>query len=118
MRLLEDWSAPEVTPYFESRMAALLREEQQRPRAGVIERVRSWMLLTNLHMKPMAGVAALGLLLAIGGGAYVDLTQSQPAPVPQASATVRDLQSLDDNAQIFQQMNSLDAGDSDSGNSL
>jgi hypothetical protein len=70
-------------------------------------------------MKPMAGAAALGLLLAIGGGAYVDLIQNQPVPaVPQASATVRDLQSLDDNAQVFQQMNSLDAGDNDGGNSL
>jgi hypothetical protein len=117
MALLEHWDAPEVSPYFASRMTALLREEQQRPRAGLVERMRSWLLLTNLHMKPMAGAAALGLLLAIGGGAYIDLTQNQPAP--QASATVRDLQSLDDNAQVFQQMNSLDAGDSDSGgNSL
>jgi predicted anti-sigma-YlaC factor YlaD len=117
--LLDSWEAPEMSPYFGSRMSALLREEQQSPRAGVVERVRSWLLLSNLHMKPMAGAAALGLLLAIGGGAYLDLSQSQPAaPVPQASATVRDLQSLDDNAQVFQQMSSLDAGDNDGGNSL
>jgi len=117
--LLESWQAPEISPYFGSRMSALLREEQQSPRASLVERLRAWLLLSNLHMKPMAGAAALGLLLAIGGGAYVDLIQNQPVPaVPQASATVRDLQSLDDNAQVFQQMNSLDAGDNDGGNSL
>jgi predicted anti-sigma-YlaC factor YlaD len=118
--LLESWAAPEVSPYFGSRMSALLREAQQSPRTSLVERLRSWMLLSNLHIKPMAGAAALGLLLAIGGGAYVDLTQNQPtpAPVPQASATVRDLQSLNDNAQVFQQMSSLDSGDNDGGNSL
>ncbi len=117
-QLLDSWDAPELTPYFHSRMSALLREEQQRSRPNLVERMRSWFLLTNLNMKPMAGAAALGLLLAIGGGAYLDLTQNQPAPLPQASATIRDLQSLDENAQVFQQMNQLDAGDNDSGNSL
>lgn len=118
LQLLDSWDAPELSPYFASRMSALLREEQQRPPANLVERMRSWLLLSNLHMKSMAGAAALGLLLAIGGGAYIDLTQNQPAPVPQASATIRDLQSLDENAQVFQQMNQLDAGDKDSGNSL
>lgn len=119
IELLDHWGAPELSPYFSSRMTALLREEQARPRAGMWERLRSWVLLSNLHMKPMAGAAALGVLLAIGGGAYLDLNQSQPTPpIPQASATVRDLQSLDENAQVFQQMSSLDAGDGDSGSSL
>jgi hypothetical protein len=118
MRLLDGWQAPAVSPYFDSRMTALLREEQGRRRSTLVERMRSWVLLSNLHMKPLAGAAALGVLLAIGGGTYLDLTQNQPAPVPQASATVRDLQSLDENAQVFQQMSSLDSGDNDSGNSL
>ncbi len=122
IELLGDWAAPEVSPYFHSRMTALLREEQARPRASLLERMRSWLLLTNLHMKPVAGVAALGVLLAIGGGAYLDLSQNQPAPAPQASAIVRDLQSLDENAQVFQQMSTLDAGDDagsgDAGSSL
>ena len=114
--LLDHWEAPEISPYFDSRMTALLREEQQRPRASLIERMRGWVLLSNLHMKPMVGAAALGVLLAIGGGTYLDLTMNQPTPASQqTSATVRDLQSLNDNAQVFQQMNSLDAGDGDSG---
>ncbi len=120
LSLLDTWEAPEVSPYFAARMGALLREEQQRPRTGWLDRARSWLLLTNLQMKPVAGAAALGLLLAIGGGTWLDLSQRAVAPAPQASATVRDLQSLDENAQVFQQMNSLDAADGDggSGNSL
>ncbi len=120
LHLLDGWQAPEVSPYFAPRMAALLREEQANPRGGLLARARTWFMLTDLQMKPMVSAAALGLLLAVGGGAYLDLSQQAPAPAPASSATVRDLQSLDENAQVFQQMNSLDAGDaeSSSGSSL
>ena len=124
LHLLDHWQAPPVSPYFHSRMGALLREEQARPPAGIFARMRSWLLLTDLHMKPVAGAAALGVLLAVGGGAYLDLShsinqqgqQAYVTPAPQASATVRDLQSLDENAQVFQEMSSLDSNDDDSSN--
>jgi hypothetical protein len=41
--------------------------------------------------------------------------QAGPTPQVQASATVRDLQSLDGNEQVFQQLNALDADDADTG---
>jgi predicted anti-sigma-YlaC factor YlaD len=107
--LLDDWHAPEPSVYFNARMTARLREEQQRGPQTLAARVRSWFVLTNLHMKPIAG-GALALVLAIGGGTYFE-TAHTAAPSPQASATVRDLQSLDENAQVFQQMNSLDQQD-------
>jgi hypothetical protein len=116
MAALDLWEAPEPSPYFDARMGALLRAERQAEPAGFFERLRSRLTYgSNLHLRPLAA-AALVLLLAIGGGTYVGLTTtSQPAPVA-ASATVKDLQSLDDNAQVFQQMNQVLDQQDDSNN--
>jgi hypothetical protein len=71
---------------------------------------------SNLHLRPVAA-GALALLLMMGGGTAFWMQQSAPRPTPQESATVHDLQLLDGNAQVYQQLNSLDADlDDDSGN--
>jgi len=51
------------------------------------------------------------MVLAVGGGTFA-LLDHQAVPAAQTSATVRDLQSYDGNAQLFQQLSSLD-GDED-----
>jgi len=116
MNLLDDWGAPEPTPYFDARMAALLREEKEAPPAGFLERLKSRLLFgSNVHLRPIAA-GALALLIAIGGGTYAGFYAGGNHPQPaQASATVRDLQSLDGNAVVFQQLDSLDQPDDDSG---
>jgi hypothetical protein len=54
----------------------------------------------------------LAAVMAIGGGSALYISQmGSPQPQVQASATVRDLQSLDENAQVFQQLNAVDADD-------
>lgn len=116
MALLDEWQAPEVNPYFQVRMQARLREEQQARPAGWFEHLRNRALYGNRHLRPIAA-GALALALLIGGGTYAGietLTSHQAVVTPQ-SATLRDLQSLDQNAQVFQQLNALD--DSDSGSS-
>ena len=64
-------------------------------------------------------IYAVALLIIIGGGTYADLMTSSHSGTPaKISATVQDLQSIDDNAQVFQQLNSLDQDDqSDNGSS-
>jgi hypothetical protein len=117
MSLLENpdlFSLPEPSPFWNARMGARLREEQTRPQGGWKHwpgRVRQYLLLSNYSLKPVAGVAALGLLLAIGGSTWVDLSTHAPTPAAQASNTVRDLQSLNENAQVFQQLSAIDAPD-------
>ncbi|WP_124847404.1 hypothetical protein [Acidipila sp. EB88] len=117
MQLLDTWEAPEPSPYWNARMGALLREEQARPArgwAGFRERFVTRLLLSNRALRPAAGVAALGLVLAVGGGTWLDLasqTSNRPAQGVQASNTVRDLQSLNENAQVFQQLSALDEPD-------
>jgi anti-sigma factor RsiW len=116
MNALDEWSAPEPSPYFDARMQALLREEKEAAPAGFFERVKTRLLFgSNMQLRPIAA-AALALLIAIGGGTYAGFfmegNHAQPA---QASATVRDLQSLDGNEVVFQQLDSLDQPDDDSG---
>ncbi len=68
--------------------------------------------MSNHALRPAtAGAAALAVLLAVGGGTWVDLSQQQPAATVQASNAVHDLQSLDENAQVFQELSSLDEPD-------
>ncbi len=115
MLALDAWDAPEPSPFFDARMAALLRSEREAPAAGFFERLRARLLFgTNMQLRPLAA-GALALLILIGGGTYAGFISSghQPAQ-PAASAMVRDLQSLDDNAQVFQQLNAMDQQDDDS----
>ncbi len=115
MSILDDWEAPEPTPFWNARMGAMLREEQAKPAtgwAGFKEQIRTRLWLSNYSLKPAAGVAALGLLLAVGGGTWLDLATQPVATAPtQASNTIRDLQSLNENAQVFQQLSALDGPD-------
>jgi hypothetical protein len=117
MLVLEAWEAPEPSPYFDTRLAARLREEQTNPPSGWWERIRARLLYgSNMHLRPIAA-GALALLLMVGGGTAYLLEQGGQRPVQQESAAVNDLQLLDGNAQVYQQLNSLDADlNDDSGN--
>jgi anti-sigma factor RsiW len=110
--LLDNWKAPAANPYFTTRMQALLREEQAKQPAGWLERLRMRMLLANRPARPVAAVT-LALALLVGGGTYAGIQSiaSQQAVVVPKSATLRDLQSLDQNAEVFQQLNDIDQYD-------
>ena len=113
--LLDEWQAPEPSAFFDAKLFARLREEQAKPSAGWLERTQAWLLYrSNLQFRPLAA-GALATVLVVGGGTFAALNYATPPP-PDTSATVRDLQSYDGNAQVFQQLNALD-GDEDSGGS-
>ena len=115
-KLLDQWQAPEPSAFFDAKLYARLRAEQTTAPASFFERAKAWLLYTsNLQMRQIAA-GALATLLVIGGGTFALVDSQQPAPLPQTSATVRDLQSYDGNAQLFQQLNALD-GDEDSATS-
>ncbi|MGC2620339.1 MAG: hypothetical protein WA414_14945 [Acidobacteriaceae bacterium] len=109
MAAMDAWEGTEVSPYFDGRMGAMLREEQQNPPAGWLERLRARLMFgEKMNLRPVAA-AALALVIAVGGGMYGVFTDHgiQPSPA-SASPVIRDLQSLDENAQVFQQLNSMD----------
>jgi len=113
-KLLDEWQAPEPSVFFDAKLYARLRAEQSTGPASFFERAKAWLLYSsNLQMRQLAA-GALAVVLAIGGGTFALLDNQPAATVAQTSATVRDLQSYDGNAQMFQQLNALD-GDEDSG---
>ena len=112
---LDAWDIPEPTAYFDQKLAVRLREEQLAPRMGWLERLKtSLQLNTGRNFRPMVA-GALALALVVGGGSVVGVNSFQSASVPQASATVQDLQILDRNDQALQQLDRLQQADDDGG---
>ncbi|HEX4759139.1 MAG TPA: hypothetical protein VH308_14205 [Terracidiphilus sp.] len=117
MALLDTWEAPEPSPYFMTRMNARMREERAAAPAGWfrsrLARLRAGFAYgPGSHVRPLAAMA-LTVMLLVGGGAYLGVTDwnhaaQQPA---QATAVVHDLQLLDSNAQVLDQLDSLASND-------
>jgi len=101
LALLDEWQAPEPTPYFDTRLAARMREERARPMRA---RWLSW-----FRAPALAGGLALVLMLA---GGITWFGHQPPAPiaqVPEAPGTaVGDLQALDNNEDLYANFDVLD----------
>jgi hypothetical protein len=108
MAALDQWEAPEPSPYFLTRLEARLREERTAEPVGWFAQV--WARVTGAgtpHLRPLAAMAMTFLLL-VGGGAYLGVTDwDQPADVPQQTAVVHELQTMDSNAQLLDQLEAL-----------
>ncbi len=117
MQLLDTWEAPEPSPYFLTRLGAKMREERQAAPAGwlarSVARIRASIAYgPGLHVRPLAAMA-LTVVLLVGGGAYLGVTDwMQPAQPSSQAAVVNDLQTLDSNAQVLDQMESLSGNES------
>src|ERR1700723_1414845 len=93
--LLDEWKAPEPSPYFDQKLAVRLREEQALAPAGWFERVKSRLLFNTGRQFRPALTGALALILVVGGGTFADVSGFLNTTPPQASAAVQDLQILD-----------------------
>ena len=105
MALLDEWQAPEPSPYFDVRLQARLREEQQKAHA-------SWL---DWFRKPVLGAAAALLIAAAVGLMQTHDAGSRPGPSSPAQYVAGtasgDLQFLDKNADLVQDFDALDALD-------
>ena len=108
--MLDDWKAPDVTPYFDQKLAVRLREEQAAPRMGLLERLRTRLLLnTGSNFRPAIAVTlASALLFGVAGGGLVGVHAYHAEHPSQTSATIEDLQILDRNQQAFEQLDQLE----------
>src|SRR5579863_7862776 len=67
MALLDEWQAPEPSPYFDVRLQARLREEMAKPQAGWLQWFRRPVLAAALTVLIGLGI---GLFFARGGNIY------------------------------------------------
>ncbi len=119
MGLLDAWVAPAPSPYFMTRMQARIRQEREAAPTGWL--ARRWASLragfsygSHNHARPLAAMA-LTIMLLLGGGAYLDLEVWNQPQQPKDAAVVHDLQTLDNNAQVLDQMEALTSTDNGNG---
>jgi hypothetical protein len=108
MALLDEWQAPEPSPYFDTRLQARLREEMARPATGWLHWLRrpAWAMT-------LAAVLAAGAIV-IGNKAYTPPTEAINTKPPELSVPVLpgtamgDLQALEKNNELYADFDVLD----------
>lgn len=105
--LLDTWTAPEPSVYFDQKLAVRLREERAMEPAGWLERMRSRLLFNTGRQFRPALAGAFALVLLVGGGTVASFTDFSHSGKPEVSAAVEDLQILDKNDQALQTMDQL-----------
>ncbi len=102
MALLDQWQAPEPSPYFDVRLHARLREETAKPASIWLRWVR----------KPALAVA-LAVLMVVGitlfeRGGIVPPSERGPIADVEPGTAVGDLQALDKNHELYSDFDVLD----------
>jgi len=85
-----------------------MREEREAAPAGWLARLRARFVYgPAMHVRPLAAMA-LTVVMLVGGGAYLGVTDwNQTAQPAGQAAVVNDLQNLDNNAQLLDQLEAL-----------
>jgi hypothetical protein len=112
MALLDEWQAPEPSPYFDTRLQARLREERReemaRPHAGWLSWLRRPAWATSLAAVIVAGA------LMVGNKSYISQTEAIATKPPslglpvEPGTAVGDLQALDRNDDLYADFDVLD----------
>jgi len=108
MALLDEWQAPEPSPYFDTRLEARLREEIARPAAGWFSWTRRPAWAISLAAVLFAGA------LVVGNRSYLYQTEAIKTDPPvlsvpvQPGTAVGDLQALERNDELYADFDMLD----------
>lgn len=105
MDLLEEWQAPEPSPYFSARLRARMREEHASQSMGWFAWLRRPMVVTAAAALMAAGVGMLG-----GARWKADHRSTMAGNNPPAvnTSAVSDLQYLDNHADLLSDFDALD----------
>ena len=105
MSLLDEWQAPEPSPYFDVRLRARLREESAKQPAGWLQWLRKPVLAASFALVMVVGVS----LLRMNSGERGNNTASSPvAVVAEPGTAVGDLQALEKNQNLYSDFDVLD----------
>jgi hypothetical protein len=105
MALLDEWRAPESSPYFDVRLQARLREEMAKPETGLRHWFRRPVLAAALTLVLAVGV---GSYFARGGRIYHTGGNDRIVQQLQPGTAVSDLQALDRNHELYSDFELLD----------
>ena len=106
MALLDEWRAPEPSPYFDVRLQARLRDEMERPQANWLSWFRRPALAAALTLLMGIGI---GLFFARSNGMYHSTAENRVTDVPfQPGTAVGDLQQLDKDHDLYADFELLD----------
>jgi len=99
MALLDEWQTPEPSPYFDVRLQARLREEMAKPQAR-------WL---HWFRRPVLA-AALTVIMGVGLGLFFARQPGveNPLPPPAPGSAVSDLQTLENNHEMYADFELLD----------
>ncbi len=106
MSLLDEWQAPEPSPYFSARLRARMREEHASQSAGWLAWLRRPAVLTAA-----AALMAVGVGMLEGAhwkGERQQIVVARDTVTPVTASAVGDLQYLDSNADLFSDFDALD----------
>ena len=99
MALMDEWTAPEPSTYFDQRLQARLREEKEKASTGWFAWLRKPALALTFAVVLAAGIA----LLRLGPG-----NGRQTIATVHNTSAVADLQSLDKNEDLYANFDLLD----------
>lgn len=110
MNVLDTWTAPEPSQYFDVRLRARLREVKEQEQHSPLARLLDKIGVGPLSWKPLAA-AALTMIMAVAGGMYVVTGSSHSVSrehAKLAECPVVDLQALDQNQQVLSELQDID----------
>jgi anti-sigma factor RsiW len=97
MALLDEWEAPEPSPYFLTRLQAHVREERGKEPEGFFGWLRQpWL------------ASALATVLVAGGAVYLGVHPIVESTPPAVGTAVSDLESLERNHDLYVNSDLLD----------
>lgn len=105
MAVLDEWQAPEPSPYFDVRLQARLREEMSKPQAGWLQWFRRPVLAAALTVLIGVGV---GLFFMRNDGEVHNNNDVAVVTQPEPGSAVSDLKDLDSNHEMYSDFDLLD----------
>ncbi len=103
MALLDEWQAPEPSPYFDMRLRARLREEAARQPVGWWQWIRKPALAISL-----AVLMVMSITLFHSDAPWHSRSDGPTAMVAEPGTAVGDLQALDKNSELYSDFEILD----------
>jgi hypothetical protein len=102
---LDEWQAPEPSPYFDVRLRARLREESAKPTAGWLGWLRRPVLAASFALVLVVGVSLVRMNSGERGGSTASSLAQTPA---EPGTAVGDLQALEKNQNLYSDFDVLD----------